>query len=774
MASRPNRKRRARGLVSSPRGGLRSSLRPFGSAVGLVSALASGPTLAQEAPRSAPPAAVSDTPPPASSSEPPPSAPQFVLPTVKVEGEAEPYNVQDSGLVRSPKPLVDTPQTVVVVPEAVIEQQRAGTIRDALRNVSGITVSAGEGGRQGDVFILRGFSAQTDIFRDGMRDLGWFTRDTFNIQSLEVYFGPSAVLFGRGSTGGAVNLITKKPTATTEGSVTLQGGTAPSGRLEGDVNVALNDAFQFRLQAMGQLAQIADRDQASANRAGFSPELRWRLGERTTLELDYFYQHEHSTPDYGHPYYAPAPGKDGYPVSYNIGVPRNAWYGVIGDSLPDLENVNANVATLRLRHGFSDQTSLTTSLRYGQVHRLARPTAPRGLTPAVDPTTIGRQRYEIQTDNDYLAVQLDLRTQFKTGILEHTLTSGGDFSYEKRSQYRRNSTIPPGNFAVPVNLPADLYDPDPSPDLSQVTWGYASDNDTTQKVGGVYVSDQIAITRYVEVLGSIRYDVFDTHVVTHAVNAPPGDQQKNDGFLNWRAGLVLHPFEKTSLYGMYGTSSNPSAEFGVFPSGAVTLDPEENAIAEVGAKADLLEDRLSVTGSLFRIDKKNARVPNPDGSGQMVLAGKQRVDGYALGVVGTVIGSWRALANFTFLDSNITDNPNPVLIGQPLPNTPKRSFSAWTTFQPFRGFTLGGGAVYADSASVNNPTFAGTTASNLSFYKVPAYWRFDAFASYAWKALELQLNVYNIGNALYYEQYYSGHAAPAAGRSASLTATVRF
>jgi catecholate siderophore receptor len=741
----------------------------------LFSALASGPALAQEAPRApVPPAAVSDAPPPTPSSEPPPSEPQFVLPTVKVEGEASPYNVQDSGLVRSPKPLVDTPQSVVVIPEAVIEQQRAGTIRDALRNVSGITVSVGEGGRQGDTFILRGFSAQTDLFRDGMRDLGWFTRDTFNIQSVEVYFGPSAVLFGRGSTGGAINLITKKPTDTTAGSVTLQGGTAPSGRLEGDVSVALSDAFQLRLEAMGQLAQVPERDQASANRAGFSPTLRWRLAERTTLDLDYFYQHEHSTPDYGHPYYAPAPGKDGYPVSYNIGVPRNAWYGVTGDNLPDLENVNVNVATVRLQHGFSDQTSLTTSVRYGQVHRLARPTAPRGLTPAVDPTTIGRQRYEIQTDNDYLAVQLDLRTQFRTGILEHTLTSGGDVSYEERSQYRRNSTIPPGSFGTPVNLPADLYHPDPSPDLSQVAWGYASNNDTTQKVGGVYVSDQIAITRYVEVLGSVRYDIFDTHVLTNSVTAPSGDQTKNDGFFNWRAGLVLHPFEKTSLYGMYGTSANPSAEFGVFPSGTVTLDPEENAIAEVGAKADLFDDRLSLTGSLFRIDKKNARVPDPDGSGQMVLAGKQRVDGYALGIVGTLIGSWRVLANYTFLDSNITDNPNPVLVGQPLPSTPKRSLSAWTTFQPFRGFTLGGGAVYADAASVNNPTFAGTTASNLSFYKVPAYWRFDAFASYAWKALELQVNVYNIGNALYYEQYYSSHAAPAAGRSASLTATVRF
>ena len=158
----------------------------------------------------------------------------------------------------------------------------------------------------------------------------------------------------------------------------------------------------------------------------------------------------------------------------------------------------------------------------------------------------------------------------------------------------------------------------------------------------------------------------------------------------------------------------------------------------------------------------------------MVLAGKQRVDGYSLGAAGTVVGSWRLLANYTFLDSKIPENPNPALVGQPLPNAPKRTLSAWTTFQPFPGFTLGGGAVYADAATVNNPTFAGTTASNLSFNKVPSYWRFDAFASYAWRALELQLNVYNLANALYCEQYYAGHAVPAAGRSASLTATVRF
>lgn len=220
--------------------------------MGLASALASGGAMAQEQPApSTPPAAVRESPASAPASEPSPSEPQFVLPTVKVEGETGPYNVQDSGLVRVPTPLLDTPQTVVVVPGAVIEQQRANTVRDALRNVSGITISAGEGGRQGDTFIIRGFSAQQDVFRDGIRDLGWFTRDTFNIQNVEVYFGPSALLFGRGSTGGAVNLVTRTPTSTTSGSVSIQGGTAPLGRLEGDVNVALTDAFQFRLDAMG-------------------------------------------------------------------------------------------------------------------------------------------------------------------------------------------------------------------------------------------------------------------------------------------------------------------------------------------------------------------------------------------------------------------------------------------------------------------------------------------------------------------------------------------
>ena len=259
--------------------------------------------------------------------------------------------------MRVPTPLLDTP-TVVVVPGAVIEQQRAPSVTPS-RNVSGITISAGEGGRQGDTFIIRGFSAQQDVFRDGIRDLGWFTRDTFNIQNVEVYFGPSAALRAWLDRRGG------QPRDQDTDQHHQRVGQHPgrdraTGAPEGDVNVALTDAFQFQLDAMGQLSGVPDRNEASASRAGVAPSVRWRLAERTTLELDYFYQHERNTPDYGHPYYAPAPGQDGYPVSYNLGVPRQAWYGVAGDDLPDLENVNANIGTLRLRQGFGDRRVLGT------------------------------------------------------------------------------------------------------------------------------------------------------------------------------------------------------------------------------------------------------------------------------------------------------------------------------------------------------------------------------------------------------------------------------
>jgi catecholate siderophore receptor len=751
-------------------GGVRASLWPQ-AAVGLASALAASGALAQETtPPADAPRAVTVVP-----EKPAPSSPApqettggaqdtFVLPTVQVEEEVEGYHTQESALTRLPAPLVNTPQSVTVVPEVVLEQQQATTLRDALRNVSGITISAGEGGRQGDSFNLRGFSAQTDTFRDGVRDLGWFTRDTFNLGGVEVFFGPSSVLFGRGSTGGAINLVTKKPGRQSFRNVSLSGGTAPSGRVEVDLNQAISDRVQVRVNAVGQLADVAGRDTVTENRAGFAPSARFAWGESTSLELDYLYQREDSIPDYGLPYF------DGYPVATSADVARETFYGVKGS---DTERVNAHVATAQLQHRFGGSGNgplLTNSLRLGAVDRYALPTAPRGLTlTSGSPTAIGRQRFETNTDNTYLANQTNLRGELQTGFLKHTANAGLELTWETRDQNRNNLNavgLPSG-----PNLSADLFNPDPAPDLSVVSPVFASANEGRQWTVGLYAADQIEITRYLEVLGSARFDVFDTRYSAEDSTRTRTDLKRRDQIFNWRVGLVGHPLEKTSLYVTYGTSANPSAEAGVLTTGTASLEPERNATLELGAKADLLEDRLGLTAAVFRVDKTNARVPNTNPEGPpTLLEGAQRVQGFNIGVTGTLTSRWRVIASYTHLDSEIREHTNAFLVGQALPSTPKRSLSLWTTLTPLENLTLGGGALYQDVTTANNPA-----SETVALVKVPNFWRFDAFASYAlWNKIDLQLNVNNISNELYYEQYYGSQAVPAEARSANLTARVRF
>lgn len=748
--------------VKGHSGGIRSALRPWSpAAVGLASALATGGALAQQAQETPAPAGAevaAEAPAQAGTgTQPGAQEGEYVLPTVQVVEEAEGYAQEESSLTRLPTALVDTPQTVTVVPKVVLEEQRATTVRDALRNISGITVVAGEGGRQGDTFSLRGFSAQNDVARDGVRDLGWFTRDTFNLNTVEAYFGPSAVLFGRGSTGGVVNLVTKKPTRRSFVDVRADAGTAPSGRVELDVNQALSEQFQVRINAAGQLAGVPGRDGATRNRGALAPSARLQLGKDTALEFDYLYQREDSTPDYGQPFV------NGQPISSVADTPRTAFYGVQGS---DSERVNAHVVTGRLQQELGGGVRLTNTLRYGAVDRFARPTSLRPVPNR--PDLIGRQRWDQATDADYLVNQTDLRGTFSTGFLEHTASAGLELSRETREQLRHN-LVDAAGVAPNRDTPTDLYAPEPGPDLSGVSRSFQSSSTTRQWTVAAYASDQVALTRWLEVLGSARFDVFDTDHTAVAANGVTTPLEARDVLFNWRAGLVAHPAEGTSVYAMYGTSANPSAELGTLSNGTASLDPERNQTFEVGGKADLLDARLSVTAAVFRVDKLNARVPDPSAVSLQVLEGRQRVQGLNAGVAGTLTREWKVFANYTFMDSEIREHTSAFLVGQPLPNTPEHSLSLWTTVDVLEGLSLGGGAVYQGPMAVNNP--ANETAARNT---VPRFVRFDAVASYAFGPASLQLNLNNLTNALYYDQLAVSRAVPADGRSLVLSGKVRF
>ena len=262
------------------------------------------------------------------------------LPTIDVVGDqGGNYQTTSSSITRMPVPLLNTPQTVNVVPEKVLQEQNNPTVRDALRNVSGITFRAGEGGNQGDSPYIRGFESRGDLFRDGIRDPGWYTRDSFSIDSVEVYKGPASFMFGRGSTGGVVNITTKTPVDRTFVEGVLTGSTGPGVRAVVDANGRINENVSARIQVMGQRYDVAGRDHVEENRYGVAPSLKVRLGESTKATFGYVFQHDNSIPDYGIPFLTPAWGLPRYPAP----LPRNTWYGILSGPFPDTEQTDAHI-----------------------------------------------------------------------------------------------------------------------------------------------------------------------------------------------------------------------------------------------------------------------------------------------------------------------------------------------------------------------------------------------------------------------------------------------
>ena len=400
----------------------------------------------------------------------------------------------NSNLNRVPTALLNTPQTVNVVTQAVIRDQNASNVADALRNVAGVTFRAGEGGNQGDTPYIRGFSAQNDIFRDGLRDPGWYTRDTFAVDAVEVYKGPSSVLFGRGSTGGAINLTTKLPEDRNFVEGTLSANTGPGVRATLDANSKVNEQVSTRLLIMGQRYDIADRDHVEVNRWGIAPSIKVKINNQTTNTTSYIYQHDTNVPDYGIPFMAASPSF-GFKPRAIAPVDRSNWYGILSGD-PDVERVDAHVLTNKFQHEFNSDVKVVNTTRYTNVNRFQR-----NVFPEPSPTSLGTwtpNRAQVMVTNTMAANATDLIAKFNTGSLEHTTVTGVEFNRETRDFSRNGFSAQAGT---------DLLNPDPgrfggivqSPTSSQVTVGGATDI-------AFYAADQIKINQYFELLGSIRVE----------------------------------------------------------------------------------------------------------------------------------------------------------------------------------------------------------------------------------------------------------------------------
>lgn len=516
--------------------------------------------------------------------------------------------VLGTALAKYQAPLNDIPQTIDVVPRQILEEEATTTLRDALRNVAGISLAAGEGGSQGDNLTIRGFTARNDLFIDGMRDFGSYYRDPFNTQEVEVLQGPSSVTFGRGSTGGVVNQASKTPELNHFISGDLDFGTDATRRGDVDVSLplpSLGPGAAFRLNAMGDIGDVAGRD-------GIAPSLALGLGTPTRFTLSYFHQNEDDIPDYGVPWLFNGPA----PVN------RDNYYGLESDNY--LRTYD-DIGTIKIEHDVNSHVTVRDQARYANYRRDVLITEPQvnGATLSIPLSDLQVTRHEIGVNSTetFLDEQLDLTAHFETGFLKHTLVTGIEAGRETSDPTRPNYTAPVTSLLNPN--PAQQLNANPT--ISSIV------KDTALSAGA-YALDTVDLGKKLVLTGGLRFDRFDDSY-TQSV-APASSFTRVDEKPTWRTAVVYKPVQAGSVYFDAGTSFNPSAESLSLSAATANLPPENNQTYEFGTKWDVNHGRLSMNSEWFRTIKTNAREPDPANPLLDVLAGVERVSGFETDIRG--------------------------------------------------------------------------------------------------------------------------------------------
>ncbi|TCZ60842.1 TonB-dependent receptor [Roseicella aquatilis] len=689
------------------------------------------------------------------------------LPTLDVQGQEPPNTLRrETGVPRLPGTVQETPQTINVVPRELLEQQNVTTLEQALRNVPGITASAGEGngGVQGDQFRIRGFTSQNDVYVDGLRDFGSYTRDAFNFDSVTVLKGPSATTFGQNTVGGAININTRTPHLGNSTGGSISGGLGRFFRGTVDVNQQISSTSAVRLNLMGQYNRLTERDKVDSGRWGIAPSIAFGLGTDTTLTVDYMHFEDRRTPDYGVPVVT-APGQAvGKPVT-EYGVRRKNWYGIDSDH----DDVTVDRVTARVKHVATDWLTLYNDTRFSYVTRdfaASPPTCTGACVTSFFSAVPSRaqvaysggvspfhqETWGIQNVTTAVA-------RFQTGPLRHEATLGLDAwaQNDERTGYtynitRTNNLVSPssavGNYRV---IPATG----------------ANVRETEQRHLGTFLIDRVWLTSQLSVIGGFRLSNYDISYKTYGNNATASTISSNNTFVDPRASLVWEPTRSQTYYFSYATSTSPAGSFITtqpfsFTSANNSLDPEHNTIYEVGGKVSVLDNRLGLYGALYRIDKGNAFVTDPVSNTVTQSGDEQRNQGIELGVTGQITDNWFLSANYTAMDSETTRSSTAANVGKRVQFVPKNAASVWTTYEAFREtpyqLTLGGGITWRDQVFLD--------AANTA--EVPANFSLDALIAHNFgerKQWRVAANGYNLTNELNYEGLFNNRAVPSAGRT---------
>jgi catecholate siderophore receptor len=688
------------------------------------------------------------------------------LEEVYVFGTRDAYKQDTSTLPKLAVPIIEVAQSINTISEQELQDRAVTDLNQALHTVPGVTIGAGEFKSIGNSPTIHGFVARTDMFLDGIRDYGDYYRDPFNIESIEVLEGPAGVLFGRGSTGGVIEQGSKLPKLQSFVAGTLTGGTDDTRRATLDINeplAMLGEGAAFRLNAMGHEADVTDRDVVQSSRWGVAPSLALGLGTPTRLSVASFHQYNDDIPDYGIPYFGTRPAP----------VPRNNFYGFRSDYM----RTRTDIATVELEHDFSESVTIQNQARYASYARDFRFSEPLiattiPLTTPLSQVKVTRNDNRGQSVDSMLWDQLFATIHWQFARVENISIVGIEGGHERATpQFYNSSGVP----STPLLTPNENQQ-----FTATSTYPRYTTHLTANSVAP-FVLDTVKLGARWEATLGFRWDYFDADYTDNNFSTTqPGVILEHDVIPHtdelgsYRAALTYEAASNGNVYLAFGTSFNPSAEdlslissSRSFSLNNAELRPEKNRSYELGSKWAFAQGRLDVSGAVFRLEKENARVPDPANVLLNILAGAEQVDGAEMRIEGQITASWRVDAGYEYLDSKMTESAKGAApVGSPLMNTPRHALTFWTVYEVLPRLEMGGGGRFVGSQYTQNVPPIKT---------VPEFWTFDAMAKYALTPnVGAQLNVNNLTNRYYYDQLHFFHVVPGPGRTALLTLSIRF
>ena len=713
------------------------------------------------------------------------------LAPIKVRAQAETtgkdsVRATETRIGKGQQELRDIPQSITVVTERLLDDRNLDTMKEALKSTAGITFQAAEGAEE-DI-RLRGFSLQStgDIFLDGMRDPGFYERDAFNWDRLEVIRGSASMLFGRGSTGGAVNQVNKQPMLMNQNEVSATLGTGSFMRATGDFNIKTGENAALRLNAVvNQATQGGDR----IDKIGIAPTFRWGIGTRDEFSVGlYKLQYENGI-NYGFPWFQ---------NRINDAFEPDAYYGAASDYRAG----GTNNGTLSHVHRFDAQSELRTVLRVARYTRDQRASAiricgpqvnnqtgvvtpnancPTQLTPVAQLTSLGPDTVLTRGSNnkiqdmDSVYLQSDYSGKFEAFGLKHALLSGVDIAVD---DFNRYAAVTPAGVTITkptttIGTPGDSGAVDEG--LREIRRSQTFD----ARAIGVYAQDMIEVAPAWKLLAGLRWDQFDGTYRTFATanlggtnTTPPGTQTaergRKDSLWSRRFAVLFQPSDDQSYHLSYGTSFNTFGDAYSFDPKGSNTPPEASRNIELGGSIDWAKGRFTTRFALFHSTKYNERNTDEDSVSpdNYILSGQRHAAGLDLDFAGRITPAWELFAAYAWIPSAEVDKGTLVggeTVGSRPALTPRHSGSLWTTYRLSPAWRVGGGL-----------TARSGTRPALSQLYAPKFVVGDLMAEYTAGQLAVKLNVTNVADKLYADELYRGHYIPGQGRTVQLTTSVRF